>query len=186
MASRYRGVTQPRIRGQRFWLAQSWQPRLWKSGFSTEDEAAEWLAKALGVRKRSLLRVPASPRSQVRKELVLSHFHGVVPRHRPHGVLWEARRPGSIPLGGYSSELEAAKALAGVLGVPVEKLKRKGVLTRNVARRVFKAAYRVFKKYVPGDLEKTSQCEITCQAAFKKDWFAVNKLCLVQVVSIFT
>ena len=76
-------------------------------------------------------------------------------------------------MGCYGSELEAAKALAGRLGVPVKRLKRKGVLTRNVARSVFKAAYRVFKKYVPGDLEKTSQCEIKCQAVFEKAWFAV-------------
>ena len=76
-------------------------------------------------------------------------------------------------MGCYSSELEAAMALAGVLGVPVEKLKRKRVMTRNVVRRVFKAAYRVFKKYVPGDLEKSIQCESTCQAVFKKDCFPV-------------
>ena len=77
-------------------------------------------------------------------------------------------------MGCYSSELEACKALAKALGVPVDKLKRKGVMTRNVARRLFKAAHRVFKKYVPGDLEKTNQCEITCQAVFRKDWFAVT------------
>ena len=84
----------------------------------------------------------------MRKELVLSQFRGVVPRHRPNDVLCEARRPGGISLGCYSSELEAAEALAGVLGAPVKKLKKKRVLTRNVARRVFKAAYRVFNQEV--------------------------------------
>ena len=77
-------------------------------------------------------------------------------------------------MGYFSSELEAAEARAGVLGVPVEKLKtQRGVLPKEVAHRVFKAAYQVFKKYVPGDLEKTCQCEITCHAVFEKDWLAV-------------
>ena len=72
-------------------------------------------------------------------------------------------------MGCHGSRLEAAKALAGVLGVPVNKLRKKRVLTRKVARQLFKAAYRVFKKYFPGDLQKTCQDEITFQAVFRKD-----------------
>lgn len=174
MASRYRGVSKPEVRGQRVWLAQHKEhPRVWKKGFSTQDEAAQWLAKALGVKKSSLLRVPASQRSRVRKELVLSSFRGIVLRHRAHGLLWEARQPGGTSLGCYSSQLEAAKALARVLGVPVMKLRKKRHLTRSVARKVFKAACQVFKKYVPGDLEKTTQHETTYRRAFKKDIFVV-------------
>ena len=123
------------------------------------------------MKKSSLLRVPASRRPRVRKELVLTNFRGVVLRHRPHGMLWEARRPGGVSLGCYSSELEAAKALARVLGVPVKSLRRKIVLTRRVARQLFRAAHEVFKKYIPGDYEKTCEQERTCAAVFKKDRF---------------
>ena len=167
----YRGVTKPRSRASGGWLASKKEPRLWKNGFATQDEAAEWLAKALGVKKSSLLRVPVSrrPRRRVHKELVLSKFRGVVLRHRPHGFLWEARRPGGASLGCYGSEIEAAKALARVLGVPVKSLKRKVALTRTVARRLFEAAYQVFQRYVPGDIEKTGEQERTCQSLFNKD-----------------
>ena len=50
-----------------------------------------------------------------------------------------------------------------------EEMKRQGALARNVGRCLFKAAYRVFKKYFPGDLQKTCQDEITFQAVFRKD-----------------
>ena len=166
MAPRYVGVTHPKSRTG--WVAQHASPRLFKSGFATEEQAAKWLAKTLRVRQSSLLRVR---RSRVRRQLVLSNFRGVVRRCRPQkkSVLWEARRPGGVLLGTYSSELHAAKALARVLGVPVSSLRRKAVLTRRIARQLFIAAYRVFKKYIPGDVEKTCEHERKYRTALKQD-----------------
>ena len=77
-------------------------------------------------------------------------------------------------MGCYSSQLEAAQALARVLGVPVEKLKKKNKFTRKNARQLFKAAYRVFKKYFPGDLEKTGLDEKAFRALFRKDWWVIE------------
>ena len=165
MAPRYVGVTHPKSRTG--WVAQHASPRLFKSGFATEEQAAKWLAKTLRVRQSSLLRFR---RSRVRRQLVLSNFRGVVRRCRPQkSVLWEARRPGGVLLGTYSSELHAAKALARVLGVPVSSLRRKAVLTRRIARQLFIAAYRVFKKYIPGDVEKTCEHERKYRTALKQD-----------------
>ena len=77
-------------------------------------------------------------------------------------------------MGCYGSQLEAAQALARVLGVPVEKLKKKNKFTRKHARKLFKAAYRVFKKYFPGDLEKTGLDEKAFRALFRKDWWVIE------------
>ena len=107
--------------------------------------------------------------NNVRKHLQLPNFRGVVCRPRPHGLLWEARRAGGSSLGCYTSELQAAKALARVLGVPVSRLRRKSVLTRRLVRQLFIAAYQVFEKYTPGDYQQTCEQERTCRAALQQD-----------------
>ena len=179
------GVSLPGYR-PRGWVAQSRQPRFWKGGFETEKEAASWLAGRLGVTRRSLLRAKAPPKV-VGKAIVLSKFSGVVARHRPSGILWEARAPGGQVLGTYSSEQDAAKAVAGVRGVPVKRLLRPVPFTRRAATRVFKASYAAFSGYVPGDLQHLVQQEITGRSAFEKDTHAgklVHVVCLVMCLLV--
>jgi hypothetical protein len=41
-ASRFVGVTRPRHKGKRKWIAQNNAPRLWRSGFLSQEAAARW------------------------------------------------------------------------------------------------------------------------------------------------
>ena len=149
----YLGVTCPRIRGKRSgWVAQNRKARLWKSGFATAAEAAAWLAEGLGVAVEALHRHRSSMPMSPPTPLAVSHYHGVVARKRPAGVLYEAR-VSNIFVQTFTSEVDAAKVVAKCLGVPVRKLKKKRVFTRRLARQVFCATYSTFKRYFPGDLQ---------------------------------
>lgn len=166
MKSVYAGVSKPGYR-ERGWVAQNKKAGLWKGGFDSEEEAASWLARALGLSRRSLLRSDEGPAA--RQRFVVSRFRGVVRRSRPQGDLWEARGAHGKYVGTYTSERAAAKAVARVLGVPVSKLQRKEPFTRRAACAVFRASYKTFRRYMPGDLQHLYQQESKCQAVFQKE-----------------
>ena len=177
MKSLFVGVSKPAYRG-RGWVAQSKPDGLWKGGFDSQEEAAAWLANALGVRRQSLLRqVSAKP-----PELVVSRFRGVVHRRRSHGGLWEARGQGGTYISSHKSEQGAAKVVARVRGVPVSKLKRKQPFTRRAACALFRASYQVFQRYVPGDLQHLCKQEHTSQKVFQKE--TCGRLVVRLVVSL--
>ena len=85
----YAGVT-PGRRGKG-WIAQNRRPRLWKSGFRSQVDAARWLASKLGVLLSSLARSSRRESSGVVGKHVVSKYRGVVVRRRHSGVLYEAR-----------------------------------------------------------------------------------------------
>ena len=83
MASGYMGVTKPLYRGrQDKWLAQSKPHGVWRYGFDTPHEGAEWLAKQLKLKGLGgLARSSRGPSP----ELAVSGYHGVVRHVRPTG-----------------------------------------------------------------------------------------------------
>ena len=168
MASRYRGVTRPTIKGKiRGWVAQSKVAGVWRSGFTSQEQAAEWLASKLGVKKASLRK---ARHVVVPETYGMSRYIGVVPhRHTRDGTRrWAARVPGHW-LGTFGCQTEAARAVARQLGVRLRTLLRKNMFSAKHARKVFKAAYRVFHAYIPGDLKHTRLQEVRCRIIFQKD-----------------
>ncbi len=164
MAAAFVGVSRPKYR-RRGWIAQDKALGLWKSGFPRAEEAARWLAKQRKVPMQSLARV--ARKKTPTPALVVSLFHGVVGRRRAGGgVLWETRVKGQ-PRRSFASQAEAAREVARARGVPVRSLAKKP--TRLHSRRQFQAAYRVFKKYVPGDLMHTRAQEVECKRQFKQE-----------------
>lgn len=182
VASKYQGVS---CHEGRDWVAQSRTAAAYKQGFTTETKAATWLAAKLGVSLSSLRRKPSAPRvgSTESKELVLPRFHGVVPRFRSSGVLWEARAKGKL-LQTFLDEQDAAVKVAAVLGVPVKRLKRRIVFRALYARAVFKASYRVFKKYVAGDAQHLERQERECLRHFRQDCLVFACLLLLSCVRV--
>ena len=169
---RYVGITRPLHHGKPVgWIAQCKRPRLWRSGFKTQAAAAQWLAKMLRKRVGALRRKTKGPHGP-HQELGVSYYRGVVPIRRGAGgqCLWLARAR-RRHLGTFSSQAAAAAAVAKALGVTVKTL-RKG-MSANRARQVFRAAYRAFKGYRPGDLEHTRKQEVVYQRLFKQDLFFV-------------
>ena len=162
--SRYLGITRPLIRGQpRGWVAQPRRANVWKCGFQTQIAAARWLAKKLRVRLAALRRPElASGRRVHTEEFGISCFRGVV----PHGRRWEARAHGRR-LGTFKSQAAAAQVAARALRTSVKSLRKP--MSAKRARPIFKAAYQVFKQYVPGDLQHTRLQEHQCQHIFKQE-----------------
>ena len=179
MVGTYLGVSCYRGRS---WVAQSRTGALYRGGFGTEAEAATWLAAQLGVKKSSLQRKQEFRRSgdaSESKTLTLPRYSGVVPRFRSNGVvLCEARAHGEL-LQTFSNEHDAAVRVAGVLGCSVRKLLRRCVFRGKYARAVFKASYRAFKRYNPGDVQHTEHQERTCWEEFRKDCLVFCLDCFV-------
>ena len=167
---RYLGVTCPRIKGKaRGWVAQSKVAGVWRSGFASQEQAAAWLASMLRVKKASLRR-STSKRCSPPIHCAMSSFKGVVPhRHTKDGAhRWAARVHGRW-LGTFGSQVEAANVVARELGVSRRKLLRKTPFSAKRARQVFRAAFRVFRRYVPGDLRISRLQEHQCRRAFLQD-----------------
>ena len=175
---KYWGVTHVKRRGAWTWLAQRCRggQRLWRCGFSSEDVAAAWLAKQLGVSTASL-------RKSGESLVITSSFKGVVPRRSSSrcAIRWIAQ-DGQKHLGIYASEETAAEALARARGVPVSELgrkRRRGASGRGVvgqisvgrARAGFKAAHAEFKTYMAGDYQSMLKIESSHARDFKKDSF---------------
>ncbi len=163
MAVGYVGVSKPKCRAIG-WVAQNKRRGLWKSGFKSAKQAATWLAKQLGVRLSSLVRTACTKTPA----LAESRVHGVVAKKRPGGrVLWETRVEGQ-PRRSFASHADAVRVVARARRVNARSLAKKGP-TRLHSRRQFQKAYRVFKKYVPGDLMHTRQQEVKCERQFKQE-----------------
>lgn len=163
MTVSYVGVSKPNCRAIG-WVAQNKRRGLWKSKFKNAEQAATWLAKQLGVRLSSLARTACKKTPA----LAESRVHGVVAKKRPRRrVLWETRVEGQ-PRRSFASPEAALRVVARARRVNARSLAKKRP-TRLHSRRQFQKAYRVFKKYVPGDLMHTRQQEVECEQQFKRE-----------------
>lgn len=163
MAAGFVGVSKPKCRDIG-WVAQNKRRGLWKCWFKSAEQAARWLAKQLGVPVSSLARTACKKTPA----LVESRVHGVVAKKRPGGrVLWETRVEGQ-PRRSFASHADAVRVVARARRVSAKSLAKKRP-TRLHSRRQFQKAFRVFKKYVPGDLMHTRQQEVECERQFKQE-----------------
>ena len=168
------GVTQPSIRGKRRgWVAQHRTAGVWKGGFRTNLEAAEWLAAQLKVSVSSLLRGKPDRCSGVSEWLPTSSYRGVIVRKRKAGCLFETRVPKQPPKT-FRNEQDAAAHVARCLGVPVKTLKKCNPFTRRLALRVWSSAFGVFKRYRPGDLVHLLSTELKFRSLFEQVGFKTS------------
>ena len=141
----YRYVSHPRIRGVSCgWVAQK-RGVGYRARFDSQLKAAKWIADLLEVSVASLRIKPVGVKAPA--TLKFSKHAGVTyDRGR-----WIARMDGGAKLlGRFGTEFEAALAVAAATGSGVRVLKKSGI-PKYLAKRLFVAAYRVFRKYVPGD-----------------------------------
>ena len=163
MASGYVGVTKPMYRGrQDKWLAQSKPHGVWRYGFDTPEEGAEWLAKQLKLKDVGAL--ARSSTGGPSPELAVSGYRGVVRHLRPTGKpYFEARARktlrGVTVSSCHATDVEAAMVVAKKRRVSVKSLKKKQPLTDKLATALFQSSYRVFRSYVPGDLDNALHLE---------------------------
>ena len=154
------GVSKPLYRGrQDKWLVQNKPHGIWRYGFDTELEAAEWLAKQLKVKDVGEL-ARDQPSQSHSAHLVVSRYVGVVVHERSAGgkPFFEARVHGKRVSCHISADA-AARVVAKKLGVRVESLRKKYPLTRRQANKLFRDSYCVFSKYMPGDLDNLLRLE---------------------------
>ena len=157
MASGYVGVTNPLYKGRHKWLAQSGPHGVWRYGFDTQEEAAEWLAKQLKLKDVGALARPSAGPSP---ELAVCGYHGVVRHVRPTGKpYFEALARRGVVISRHATDVAAARVVAKKRCVRVESLKKKQPLTKNLATTLFKSSYVVFRSYVPGDLDNLLRLE---------------------------
>jgi len=177
--SLYVGVTRLLIHGKSVgWLAQSKRAGTWQAGFKTQAAAAKWLAKKLQVKPSGLRRSRLARNRGARpEECGVSYYRGVIPKGRGADgqCHWEARARGRS-LGTFRHQAAAAQAVARTSRTSVQSLRK--TMSAKRARQIFKAAYQVFKGYVPGDLQHTRQQERQYQRWFKQEIGCVSKTLL--------
>ena len=156
MASRYVGVTNPSYKGRHKWLAQSGPHGVWRYGFDTREEAAEWLAKQLKLKDVGALARPSEGPSP---ELAVCGYHGVVRHVRPTGKPYFEATARGVVISRHATDVAAARVVAKKRRVSVESLKKKQPLTKKLATTLFKSSYVVFRSYVPGDLDNLLRLE---------------------------
>ena len=120
MVSGYMGVTKPLYRGrQDKWLAQSKPHGVWRYGFDTPEEGAEWLAKQLELKD-----VGALARGRPSSELAVSGYRGVVRHLRPTGKPYFEARARGVTVSTHATDVGAAMVVAKKRRVSVESLKK--------------------------------------------------------------
>lgn len=169
---RFWGVSRVFYRGSWQWLAQNARKptqRIWKVGFETEDAAAKWLAKRLGVTMTSLER-------RDNFHLIKSKFQGVRPMQVGRAAIRWIGYKGDAYVGTFKTEKAAAAAVAKHTGTPAPKLRRKvGASGRRAgmstcrARVLFKASFQHFKTYTAGDYKNMLEMESKAAGEFKQD-----------------
>ena len=158
MASGYKGVTKPLYRGRRNkWLAQSKPHGVWRYGFDTPEEGAEWLAKQLKLKDVGAL--ARSSTGGPSPELAVCGYHGVVRHVRPTGKPYFEARARGVVISRHATDVAAARVVAKKRRVSVESLKKTQPLTDKMAMALFKSSYDVFRSYVPGDLDNMLHLE---------------------------
>ena len=126
MASGYVGVTKPLYRGrQDKWLAQSKPHGVWRYGFDTPEEGAEWLAKQLKLKDVGAL--ARSSTGGPSPELAVSGYQGVVRHLRPTGKPFFEARAGGVTVSSHATDVEAAMVVAKKRRVSVESMKKTAV-----------------------------------------------------------
>ena len=110
MASGYVGVTKPLYRGRHKWLAQSKPHGVWRYGFDTQEEAAEWLAKQLKLKDVGAL--ARSSTGGPSPELAVSGYRGVVCHVRPTGKPFFEARARGVLISSHATDVAAARVVA--------------------------------------------------------------------------
>ena len=124
MVSGYTGVTKPLYRGrQDKWLAQSKPHGVWRYGFDTPEEGAEWLANQLKLKDVGAL--ARSSTGGPSPQLAVSGYQGVVRHLRPAGKPYFEARARGVTVSSHATYVEAAMAVAKKRRVSVESLKKK-------------------------------------------------------------
>ena len=168
MASGYAGVTKPLYRGrQDKWLAQSKPHGVWRYGFDTPEEGAEWLAKQLKLKDVGAL--ARSSTGGPSPELAVSGYQGVVRHLRPTGKPFFEARARGVTVSCHATDVEAAMVVAKKRRVSVESLKKKQPLTNKLAKALFKSSYVVFRSYLPGDLDNLLHLEKAKAKIYSQD-----------------
>ena len=164
----YRGVThfyevRKGVRTRNGWLAQCMAAGVYRSRFASQQEAVAWLAKELRVTPASLKRSstprPFSP---------LSLYRGVVYHGSRGTARWEGRFQNET-IGSFKCQHSAARAVAKRAGVRVCKLLKKSPVTNAFAIKHFATTYKVFAKYMPGDLQSMAEHEKMSKAMFAQE-----------------
>ena len=169
---RYRGVSRFFVKNRRKgWLAQSRVVGVYRARFRTARAAATWLADQLQINVDSLA-MPAARRG--RKDVPshhapMSRFNGVCYHENRGRPRWEVREL-NVPIFTSRSERAAAAFLGRRRKVEVQKLKKAQPLSKRLAKEIFKANYRAFRAYVPGDYTSMVKHETkTSRAMYKQD-----------------
>jgi len=136
---------------------------VYQSRFASQQEAVAWLAKKLRVTPASLKRS-----STPRPHLPLSLYRGVVYHGSRGTARWEGRFQNET-IGTFKCQHSAARAVAKRAGVRVCKLKKKSPVTNVFAIKHFATTYKVFAKYMPGDLQSMAEHEKMSKAMFAQE-----------------
>ena len=166
--SKYKGVSKPPSDRGLGYVAQSRPHGFYKARFATAHAAACWLAGRLGVSTDSLLwqsleRIPAvMPVSRHHGV----HFHANRGKHR-----WEAfSRRGEL-LGTFATQDAAVRRACRSWGVDEKALRKEDdvIMKHATAKALFRAAYRVFKRYRFGDLVSMREHERKSKRMYAED-----------------
>ena len=103
-------------------------------------------------------------------QLAVSGYQGVVRHLRPTGKpYFEARARGVTVSSCHATDVEAAMVVAKKRRVSVKSLKKKQPLTDKLATALFQSSYRVFRSYVPGDLDNALHLEKANAKIYSQD-----------------
>ena len=155
--SRYRGVSRPGD-GALGWVAQR-KGYCYAARFASEQHAAQWLVRRLGVPVSSLLRVQVA-----RGKEAGDPYRGVV----YHSGCWEARVAGAVR-GYYGSPQKALKEVMRVTGKTKKQLIRKQGFSRPTLETRFRCKRRIFGSYEPGDVKSMYEHETKYARMYRQD-----------------
>ena len=155
---RYRGVSRPG-NGALGWVAQR-KGCCYAARFTSEVRAAQWLARRLGVSVSSLrrMKLPGAER-----EGKLSYRRVVF-----HSGCWEARAAGGAVLGYFGTQKEALARVMKETRQTEKQLRRKDFSMATLRAR-FKGRHRIFRQYVPGDVQAMYDHESKSACMYKED-----------------
>lgn len=162
--SRYRGVSRPGD-GALGWVAQR-KGYCYAARFESEEHAARWLARRLGVPVSSLLR----ENFERDREAAVS-YRGVV----YHSGCWEARVASTVR-GYYGTQQEALRKVMRETGKTKKQLIRKQGFSMPTLRTRFRCKHRIFGSYEPGDVKCMYEHETKYARVYRQDTSCMNLL----------
>ena len=160
---RYQGVSKPGD-GALGWVAQR-KGCCYAARFRSEQQAAQWLARRLGVSVSSLRRKTRPVAADRDREAQVS-YRGVV----YHSGCWEARVAGVV-LGYYGTQREAIKKVMKETRQTEKQLLRKKGFSRSTLQARFRCKHRIFGSYEPSDIRSMYEHESEHARIYRQDRF---------------